>query len=367
MEKKKTALITGITGQDGSYLAEFLLDKGYNVRGIMRRASTLHTTRIDHLYKKYNPDMVQYAEVPFELYYADLTDASSLRSILEIVKPDEIYNLGAQSHVGISFNNPLATFDINALGTLRLLDAIKDMKLPCRFYQASSSEMFGTSPPPQNELTPFQPQSPYGISKVAAFHFVKLYRNAYKLFASNGILFNHESERRGHNFVTRKITRELARIVVGEIDKIKMGNLDAKRDWGFSAEYVQAMWKILQHHEPDDFVIATNETHSVRDFLKEAFSLVGLNYENYVVNDDRFKRPAEVPALLGDYSKAKNLLKWETKVKFHELAEMMVKADIKEKLELEGLIPIEKNNSKPKEYYFEKAKEILKSRGLVVN
>lgn len=747
MEKKKTALITGITGQDGSYLAEFLLDKGYNVRGIMRRASTLHTTRIDHLYKKYNPDMVQYAEVPFELYYADLTDASSLRSILEIVKPDEIYNLGAQSHVGISFNNPLATFDINALGTLRLLDAIKDMKLPCRFYQASSSEMFGTSPPPQNELTPFQPQSPYGISKVAAFHFVKLYRNAYKLFASNGILFNHEcvsentpiitrnkknnvisikrindlrkprtkganvqqwlidnieiwdgnnfvnlklltatkrkkedvnfkckimntrngvvettnhhnmildneiktkaesidigkkllhrefpksqdfavlskeealflgimagdgyvgedskarvtnnnkkiidlvrtlwkkislgnvriseykteygratqidlggnskylqlvrneiytcdgfkkvpdrilnaskeiklafligynmtdglksnkctyefknfktnsillaqgllflikqttnqefnitfeedekyygyysinflspadnslkedkvnelllegdgqreicrqtgisrtfirkiqngghaqiihhlakektevkkvlyhrqqpewvfdletesgrfmagvgnivianSPRRGHNFVTRKITRELARIVVGEIDKIKMGNLDAKRDWGFSAEYVQAMWKILQHHEPDDFVIATNETHSVRDFLKEAFSLVGLNYENYVVNDDRFKRPAEVPALLGDYSKAKDLLKWETKVKFHELAEMMVKADIKEKLESEGLIPIEKNNSKPKEYYFDKAKEILKSRGLV--
>src|SRR3989344_9314120 len=192
MEKKKTALITGITGQDGSYLAEFLLDKGYNVRGIMRRASTLHTTRIDHLYKKYNPDMVQYAEVPFELYYADLTDASSLRSILEIVKPDEIYNLGAQSHVGISFNNPLATFDINALGTLRLLDAIKDMKLPCRFYQASSSEMFGISPPPQNELTPFKPQSPYGISKVAAFHLVQMYRNAYGIFASNGILFNHE-------------------------------------------------------------------------------------------------------------------------------------------------------------------------------
>ena len=365
MEKKKVALITGITGQDGSYLAEFLLKKGYLVRGIMRRASTLHTTRIDHLYKIYNPEMVQDSETPFVLYYADLTDASSLRSIIEIVKPDEIYNLGAQSHVGISFNNPLSTFDINALGTLRLLDAVRDMKLSCKFYQASSSEMFGTSLPPQNELTAFQPQSPYGISKLAAFHLVKMYRNAYKIFASNGILFNHESPRRGHNFVTRKITRELAKIVVGEIDKIKMGNLDAKRDWGFAAEYIQAMWLILQHPQPDDFVIATNETHSVREFLKTAFSLVGLDFEKYVVIDDRFKRPAEVPSLLGDYSKAKGLLKWETKVKFHEIAETMVESDIKEKLESEGIIPIENGNPRPKGFYLDKAKQLLEKRSLL--
>lgn len=365
MEKKKVALITGITGQDGSYLAEFLLEKGYQVRGIMRRASTLHTNRIDHLYKTYNQDMVQNSEVAFALYFADLTDASSLRSILEIVKPDEIYNLAAQSHVGISFNNPLSTFDINALGTLRLLDAIRDMNLPCKFYQASSSEMFGASPPPQHEETPFQPQSPYGVSKVAAFHLVKVYRNAYNIFASNGILFNHESPRRGHNFVTRKITKELSRIIVGEIDKMKLGNLDAKRDWGFSAEYVQAMWQILQHDKPDDFVIATNETHTVRDFLREAFSLVGLNYENHIIADDRFKRPAEVPALLGDYSKAKNILKWETKVKFKELVEMMVEADLKEKFEAEGIVPIERGAQKQKGYYLEKAKEILKGRGLV--
>ena len=361
---KKVALITGITGQDGSYLAEFLLKKGYYVRGIMRRSSNLSTKRIDHLYKVFNPDMVQYSEAAFELYFGDLSDASSLRSILETVKPDEIYNLGAQSHVGISFNNPLSTFDINALGTLRLLDAIRDMKLPCKYYQASSSEMFGISPPPQNEYTPFQPQSPYGISKVAAFHLVKMYRNAYGLFAANGILFNHESPRRGHNFVTKKITQELAKIIVGEIDKIKLGNLDAKRDWGFSAEYIQAMWQILQHPHADDFLIATNETHSVRAFLKEAFSLVGLDYEKYIISDDRFRRPAEVPALLGDYSKAKNLLNWETKVKFKELVEMMVEADIKEKLESEGIIPIN-SGEKPKGYYLEKAKELLKIRGII--
>lgn len=308
--------------------------------------------------------MVQNADVPFALYFADLTDASSLRSILEIIRPDEIYNLAAQSHVGISFNNPLSTFDINALGTLRLLDAIRDMKLTCKFYQASSSEMFGASPPPQNEDTPFQPQSPYGISKLAAFHLVKVYRNAYNMFASNGILFNHESPRRGHNFVTRKITKELARIVVGEIAKIKLGNLDAKRDWGFSAEYVQAMWHILQHPNADDFVIATNETHTVRDFLREAFSLLGLNYETFLVIDDRFKRPAEVPALLGDYSKAKNLLKWETKVKFKELVEMMVESDIKEKLEADGILLVN-SAPQPKGFYINKAREILKTRGLL--
>lgn len=362
MEKKKVALITGITGQDGSYLAEFLLQKGYLVRGILRRSSSLNTGRIDHLYKLYNPDMVQDSVTPFVLHFGDLTDASSLRTILEIVKPDEIYNLAAQSHVGISFNNPLSTFDINALGTLRLLDAIRDMKLPCKFYQASSSEMFGTSEPPQNELTSFQPQSPYGISKVAAFHLVKMYRKAYHLFASNGILFNHESPRRGHNFVTKKITKELAKIVVGEIDKIKLGNLDAKRDWGYSAEYIEAMWRILQHDQPDDFVIATNETHSVRDFLKEAFSLIGLNYEEHILEDPRFKRPAEVPALLGDYTKAKKTLNWETKIKFKDIVEMMVESDIKEKLESEGLVPIEKGQIKQKGFYIEKAKEILRQK-----
>lgn len=368
MEKGKVALITGITGQDGSYLAEFLLKKGYLVRGIVRRSSSPHfASRIDHLYKEYNPDMVQDEKTPFVLYHGDLTDASSIRSILETVKPDEIYNLGAQSHVGISFNNPLSTFDINALGTLRILDAIRDMKLQTKFYQASSSEMFGISPPPQDEKTPFQPQSPYGISKVAAFHLVKVYRNAYGLFASNGILFNHESPRRGINFVTRKITRELAKIVTGEVEKIKLGNLDAKRDWGFSAEYIQAMWKILQHSEPDDFVIATNETHTVRDFLKEAFSLLGLDYEQYIINDDRFKRPAEVPALLGDYSKAKKILNWETKVKFKELAEMMVEADLKEAFEKKGLVSLNDGLPKSKEYYFTKAKEILRGRGIKVN
>lgn len=364
---KKVALITGITGQDGSYLAEFLLSKGYYVRGIVRRSSNPHfATRIDHLYKDYNPNYQQYSDAAFELYHADLSDASSLRSVLEVVKPDEVYNLGAQSHVGISFNNPLSTFDVNALGTLRLLDAIKDMKLPCKYYQASSSEMFGTSLPPQNETTPFQPQSPYGISKVAAFHFTKLYRNAYGIFASNGILFNHESPRRGINFVTRKITRELAKIVVGEIDKIKMGNLDAKRDWGYSKEYVEAMWNILQHDKPDDFVIATNETHTVRDFLKVAFSLVGLNYEDYTVIEDRFKRPAEVPALLGDPTKAKNILKFEPKVKFQELTEMMVEADIKEKLESLGIVPISKE-FKPHGFYIGKARELLKGRGIAIS
>lgn len=367
MEKKKVALITGITGQDGSYLAEFLLKKGYLVRGILRRASSLNTKRIDHLYKDYNPHMVQDSETSFVLYFADLTDASSMRSILELVKPDEIYNLGAQSHVGISFNNPLSTFDINALGTLRLLDAIRDMKLPCRLYQASSSEMFGSSNPPQNEATPFQPQSPYGVAKVAAYHLVKVYRNAYHVFASNGILFNHESPRRGHNFVTKKITQELARIVVGEINKIKLGNLDAKRDWGYSAEYVQAMWRILQHDKPDDFVIATNETHTVREFLQEAFSLVGLNYEDYIVSDDRFKRPAEVPALLGDYSKAKEILGWETKVKFKEIAAMMVEADIREKLEQEGIVPINGREAKKEGYYIEKARELLRQRGITLS
>jgi GDPmannose 4,6-dehydratase len=358
--KKKVALITGITGQDGSYLAEFLLQKGYLVRGIARRSSSpAFTTRIDHLLKKYSYS--DEPDCPILIKYGDLTDASSLRTILEQIRPDEVYNLAAQSHVGISFNNPLTTLDINALGTLRLLDAIRDMKLNCKFYQASSSEMFGASPPPQNESTPFKPQSPYGVSKVAAFHLTKLYRDAYGLFASNGILFNHESPRRGINFVTRKITRELAKIVVGEIASIELGNLDAKRDWGFSGEYVQAMWQILQHSQPDDFVIATNETHTVREFLDVAFGLIGLNYKDYLIVTDRFKRPAEVPALLGDPTKAKTILKWEPKVKFQELTQMMVEADLKEKFEERGILPVS-SHPLPSGHYLAKAKALLQEK-----
>ena len=359
---KKVALITGVSGQDGSYLAEFLLSKGYIVRGIMRRSSGLNTKRIEHLLKQMN-----YSQDPskeFVCYHADLTDPSSLRNILERVKPDEVYNLAAQSHVGISFENPTSTFDINALGTLRLLDAIHHTGIKCKYYQASSSEMFGTSPPPQNEETSFKPQSPYGVSKVAAFNFTRLYRNAYGLFASNGILFNHESPRRGFNFVTRKITRELARIIIGEVDKIHLGNLDAKRDWGFSAEYVQAMWRILQHDKPDDFVIATGETHTVREFLQEVFSLVGLDYENYITIEDKYKRPAEVPALLGDASKARNLLKWEPKIKFKELAYMMLDADLKEQFEEKGIVEVDPENKKPKGFYIQKAKEIIAAKGI---
>lgn len=357
------ALITGITGQDGSYLAEFLLGKGYIVRGVVRRSSSQNfTPRIDHLLKKYN--FSDEADCPILIKYGDLNDYSSIRTILEQTKPDEIYNLAAQSHVGISFINPVSTIQTNTLGTLNLLEAIRDMKLNCKFYQASSSEMFGASPPPQDENTPFQPQSPYGISKVAAFHLVKLYRNAYGIFASNGILFNHESPRRGINFVTKKITRELAKIIIGEVKNIELGNLDAKRDWGFSGEYVQAMWHILQHSRPDDFVIATNETHSVRDFLREAFSLVGLNYEDYIYTGERFKRPAEVPALLGDYSKAKNILGWESQIRFKELVNIMVESDIKEKLESEGIIPIS-NDIKPNGFYLDQAKDILRKRGII--
>ena len=354
---RKVALVTGISGQDGSYLSEFLLNKGYYVRGIIRRSSTLNTKRIEHLLKQMNYS--QDSSKDFVCYHADLTDSSSLRTILEKVQPDEVYNLAAQSHVGISFENPTSTFDINALGTLRLLDAIHHSGIKCKYYQASSSEMFGLSPPPQNEETSFKPQSPYGISKVAAFNFTRLYRNAYGLFASNGILFNHESPRRGVNFVTKKITRELSRIVIGETEKIHLGNLDAKRDWGFSGEYVEAMWHILQHHEPEDFVIATGETHTVREFLEESFSLLGLNYEDYLVIDDKYKRPAEVPALLGDASKARKLLNWEPKIKFKELVKMMLEADLKEHFEEKGIVVVDPQSKNPLGFYINKAKEIL--------
>ncbi|MEK6894336.1 MAG: GDP-mannose 4,6-dehydratase [Nanoarchaeota archaeon] len=326
---KKVALITGIGGQDGSYLAELLLEKGYLVRGIVRRASSPNTKRIDHLLSKYSDD--HDPNNPFTVVYADLTDSQSLRNVLEKFRPDEIYNLGAQSHVGISFENAESTININTLGPLRLLEAIRQMNYPVKYYQASSSEMFGATPPPQNETTHFKPQSPYGIAKVGAFHLTRLYRDAYKLFAANGILFNHESPRRGLNFVTKKITGDIVKIVNAEKNEIVLGNLDAKRDWGFSKEYVEAMWRILQHDKPDDFVIATEETHTVREFLEECFNLLGTDYKKFVRTSDRYLRPAEVPALLGDSTKAKNILKWEPKVKFKELAKMMLEHDLHEK------------------------------------
>ncbi len=357
---KKVAFITGIGGQDGSYLAEFLLSKGYLVRGITRRTSLPNQTRIDHLIDNITSHE-QSDEIPFFTIYGDLSDSASIRTALEKIKPDEVYNLGAQSHVGISFNNPESTIDFNLLGTLRILEAIRDMKLNCKFYQASSSEMFGISPPPQNEQTPMLPQSPYGISKLAAYHLTRLYRSAYGIHACNGILFNHESPRRGWNFVTKKITMEIAKIIVGEKKKIALGNLDAKRDWGFSKEYVEAMWKILQHDKPDDFVIATNETHTVRDFLREAFALFGLNFEDFIEIDDKYKRPAEVPALLGDYSKARIILNWEPKTKFKELVRMMVVADLKEKLQQKGLAPLD-GIERSDEFYIQRGIEL--ARGL---
>ncbi|MDD5699618.1 MAG: GDP-mannose 4,6-dehydratase [Candidatus Nanoarchaeia archaeon] len=352
---KKVAFITGIGGQDGSYLAEFLLSKGYLVRGMIRRASLPNEKRIEHLdIHGESPDS------PYYTVYGDLSDSSSIRNALEKIKPDEVYNIGAQSHVGISFQTPESTINFNLLGTLRILEAIRDMKLNCRFYQASSSEMFGTSPPPQNEETIMLPQSPYGIAKLGAYHLTRMYRNAYGIFASNGILFNHESPRRGWNFVTKKITKEIARIIVGEKKKIVLGNLDAKRDWGYSKEYVEAMWRILQHEKPDDFVIATNETHTVRDFVKEAFDIFGLNWEDFVEISDKFKRPAEVPALLGDYSKAKRILGWEPKTKFKDIVRMMVISDLREKLEQTGLVPIN-GTGQSDDFYLEKGVNLAKS------
>ena len=357
---KKVALITGIGGQDGSYLAEFLLEKGYRVRGVIRRASHPNTKRIEHLVMKYGAK--DDINSQFLVKYADLIDALSIKKIIEEFRPDEIYNLAAQSHVGISFDNAESTININTLGVLRILESLKQLKSNCKFYQASSSEMFGISPPPQNEDTPMLPQSPYGIAKLAAYHLTKLYRNAYGLHASNGILFNHESPRRGYNFVTKKIVQEVAKIIVGEKDKIVLGNVNAKRDWGFSKEYVEAMWYILQQDKPDDYVIATGETHTVRDFLEEVFSFVGLDYKDHLEINDQYKRPAEVPALLGDASKAKRIMGWEPKIKFRELAKMMVAAEIKEKMETGGYIPIEPGNSKDDGYYIEKAKEIIALR-----
>ncbi|QWK22935.1 GDP-mannose 4,6-dehydratase [Thermus antranikianii] len=323
----KKALITGITGQDGSYLAELLLQKGYEVHGIIRRASTFNTDRIDHLYKDpHDP------EARLFLHYGDLTDGTGLRRILEKVQPDEVYNLGAQSHVKVSFEQPEYTADVVATGTLRLLEALRDyIKVSgkeVRIYQAGSSEMFGASPPPQNEKTPFYPRSPYAAAKVAAYWYAVNYREAYGLFICNGILFNHESPRRGETFVTRKITRAVGRIKMGLQEKLYLGNLEAKRDWGYAGDYVEAMWLMLQQSEPDDYVIATGESHSVREFLEEAFGYVGLDWRRYVEVDPRYFRPTEVDHLQGDATKARAKLGWRPKVTFKELVRMMVDHDL---------------------------------------
>jgi GDPmannose 4,6-dehydratase len=329
MTQQKRALITGITGQDGSYLSEFLLLQGYEVHGIIRRTSTFNTDRIDHIYE----DPHQQGARLF-LHYGDLTDGTTLRRILEEVKPTEIYNLGSQSHVRVSFDSPEYTVDSVGMGTLRLLEAIRDYQhrtgIQVRFYQAGSSEMFGlVQEVPQKETTPFYPRSPYACAKVYAHWQTINYRESYGLFACNGILFNHESPRRGETFVTRKITRAVARIVAGKQKKIYMGNLDAKRDWGYAKDYVKAMWMMLQHHEPDDYVIATNETHSVKEFLDLAFGYVNLDWQDYVEFDDRYLRPAEVDLLIGDSTKAQQKLGWKPSVTFEQLVGLMVEADLR--------------------------------------
>ena len=320
---EKRALITGISGQDGSYLAELLLEKGYEVHGIVRRSSSFNTERIDHLYQDPHESGTR-----LFTHYGDLGDAVALTKLLYELQPEEIYNLGAQSHVRVSFDIPEYTFDITAAGTLRLLDAMRESGVKARFYQASSSEMFGAAPPPQSEATPFHPRSPYGVAKVAAYWATVNYREAYDVFAVNGILFNHESPRRGETFVTRKITRAVARIAAGLQDKLYLGNLDAQRDWGYAPDYVEAMWLMLQADEPEDFAIATGETHSVREAVEIAFGRQGLDPDDHVEIDPRYYRPAEVDVLLGDASKAREKLGWEAKVKFKELVELMVDADV---------------------------------------
>jgi len=325
---RKTALIAGITGQDGSYLTELLLSKGYEVHGLVRRASTINTHRIDDLFQDpHNPD------VKLHLHYGDLADANNLRRVIDTVQPDEVYNLGAQSHVRVSFDLPIYTADVVGLGTLRLLEAVREFedytRRKVRYYQASSSEMYGkVVETPQKETTPFYPRSPYGAAKVFAYWTTVNYREAYEMHASNGILFNHESPRRGETFVTRKITQAVGRIKHGLQDKLFLGNLDAKRDWGFAGDYVEAMWLMLQQDAPDDYVVSTGETHSVREFLEVSFGHVGLDYQDYVEIDARYFRPTEVDLLLGDCSKARKALDWSPKVSFEELARMMVDTDL---------------------------------------
>lgn len=321
----KRALITGITGQDGSYLAELLLAKGYEVHGIVRRASTFNTDRIDHIYVDHHVPDAQ-----FFTHYGDLSDSGQLTNLIYNIQPEEIYHLAAQSHVRVSFDMPEFTGDITGLGTTRLLESVRRSGIKTRFYQASSSEMFGDAPPPQNEETPFRPRSPYAAAKVYAFWMVRNYREGYNMFTCNGILFNHESPRRGETFVTRKITRAIARIKYGLEDKVYLGNLEAKRDWGYAPEYVEAMWLMLQQDKPDDFVIATGETHSVKEFLEEAFACADMDWQEHVEIDPQYFRPTEVELLQGDASKAKEKLGWEPKVTFKELVRIMVDADMKE-------------------------------------
>ncbi|HWI95757.1 MAG TPA: GDP-mannose 4,6-dehydratase [Solirubrobacterales bacterium] len=324
-EANKRALITGLTGQDGSYLADLLLKKGYEVHGIIRRSSSFNTGRIEHLYR----DPHEQGARLFS-HYGDLSDPVALTRLIYKLQPAEIYHLGAQSHVRVSFDIPEYTFDVTGTGTLRLLEAIRESEVQTRFYQASSSEMFGASPPPQNESTRFHPRSPYAVAKVAAYWATVNYREAYGMFAVNGILFNHESPRRGETFVTRKITRAVARIKAGLQEKLYMGNLDAERDWGYAPDFVEAMWLMLQADEPDDYVVATGEKHSVREALEVAFAHAGLDYEEHVEIDPRYFRPSEVDSLLGDPTKAREKLGWEPKVRFRELVELMVDADIAE-------------------------------------
>ena len=324
MAPVRKALITGITGQDGSYLAEQLLERGYEVHGLVRRSSSFNTDRIDHLYRDPHQTGVRLL-----LHFADLSDATRLVKLIYELQPDEIYHLGAQSHVRVSFDIPEYTADVTGLGTVRLLEAIRETGVSTRFYQASSSEMFGSTPPPQSETTPFHPRSPYAVAKVMAYWIAVNYRESYGMFVSNGILFNHEGPRRGETFVTRKITRALALIKAGLQDKLYLGNLDARRDWGYAPDFTDCMWRILQHDEPDDFVVATGEMHTVREFLDEAAGHLGLDWHEHVELDERYLRPAEVDALCGDASKARERLGWEPTVTFHELVRVMVDADVK--------------------------------------
>ncbi len=323
--ERRRALISGITGQDGAYLAEFLLNRGYEVHGMMRRSSSFNTGRIDHLYQDpHHPD------VRLHLAHADLTDASSLNRVLRRVRPHEVYNLGAQSHVRVSFDIPEYTSDVTAMGTIRLLEAMREEGIDARFFQAASSELFGKAlEVPQTETTPFYPRSPYAAAKAYAFYIARNYREAYGIFCCNGILFNHESPLRGETFVTRKITRAATRIKLGLQDKLYLGNLDAKRDWGFAGDYVEAMWLMLQADEPEDYVIATGETRSIREFLDEAFQCLDLEWGKYVETDERYYRPTEVDELQGDASKARSKLGWKPKVGFRELVKMMVEADLR--------------------------------------
>jgi GDPmannose 4,6-dehydratase len=330
MAEPTRALITGITGQDGSYLAELLLEKGYEVHGLIRRSSSINTGRIDHLYEDpHVPDR------HLILHYGDMSDSARLARLIDEVRPREVYNLAAQSHVKVSFEAPEYTSDVDALGTLRLLEAISHCDPSIRLYQASTSELFGSAPPPQNEQTPFHPRSPYGVSKIFAYWIVVNYREAYGMFASNGILFNHESPRRGETFVTRKVTRAVARIAAGRQDAVYLGNLDAKRDWGYAPDYVRAMWMMLQQPAPMDLVFSTGVQHSVREFAELAFRLVGLDWEKYVRIDRAYLRPAEVDTLLGDSAKARDVLGWKPVVSFAELVRLMVEADLRD----EGLDP----------------------------